>query len=940
MLRIFVGCTSVDLKRHRHAARRLIEKFDEHAVVMEDFGAQDGDATQVSLAELASADVYILLLAWRYGTIPAEETRSVTHLEYRAAKDAGMPRLIFLADPATERDDGPDALFPAAIRDDEHAAQVRAFREEVGHDRVAATFTTPESAALEVAVALHRFLRARAPNQPSPPVKLAPRAPEFVGRTSELADLCQRLRSGQSVGLSALVAGLGGIGKSALAAEALVALAAEPDAFPGGVTWVRCDGREGHDGLTWLYDQLLADWGAPLSSEQLAQTQTISREAEVELRERALQNCLRASTSVGQPLPPALVLLDNVEVGLPMARALDTLMSLGITALVTARHQPSVARLAVVRLDVLDPTAAVQLFTERYREKGGAWDDARDSDAAATIVERLGWLPLAIELQAARAALRGMSVTQVSSDLARDRSQGLLGDPLDATRNMRYSFAQSLRTLTPLQCIRFAALGLPGGSDWPRSVIVRLLASIQENTASGAPNEEPSASELAAAQADLDLLAALSLIYPVEGRIRLHPLLRDYAHELWQDKPHETQAQGLSSLLAGIFDLVTTHRGDFAALTIEIELIVSAIAQAYSGRIALHRLITIVNSLTNYVIFGGQWHLGSHLFHWQLEICREMGDRSGEGTTLNNLGELARRLGHPEQAKHYYEQALVIAREVDNRSSEGATLNNLGSLAKLLGQPEQAQRYFEESLIISRTLKDLSNECSILNNLGLLLRSLGQPEEARTCYEQALAISRTLGDLNGEGSILNNLGRLASDNGQLEEAQRYYGQAFAIHHEIGNHAWEAANLNNLGQIAYKLGRLEEARQYYEQALVNAKDVGYREVEGGILNNLGQLALKVGHMEEAERYFEQALIIRREVGDRSGEARTLSNLGGLSYIQGQSEQAREYIEQALAIAQEIGEVELVRVFTRNVAYFESHKMPDGDIPDEYSDKLPE
>ena len=49
MLRIFVGCTSVDLRAHRHAARRLIEKFDEHAVVMEDFGAQDGDATQVSL---------------------------------------------------------------------------------------------------------------------------------------------------------------------------------------------------------------------------------------------------------------------------------------------------------------------------------------------------------------------------------------------------------------------------------------------------------------------------------------------------------------------------------------------------------------------------------------------------------------------------------------------------------------------------------------------------------------------------------------------------------------------------------------------------------------------------------------------------------------------------------------------------------------------------
>ncbi len=458
MLRIFVGCTSRDLEKHRDAVRHLVDMFDEHPVVMGDFGARDGDATDVSLEKVRSCNIYVLLLGWRYGTIPADETLSVTHLEYRAAKDAGMARLIFLADPATEADVGPTALFPAAVRDEEHSAQLHDFRAEVAHDHVAAFFTTPDNAAALVAAALHHLIPSILPPGPYPPNKLPPRAPGFVGRGNELQKLCKDLRAGQSVGLSALVAGLGGIGKSALAAEALATLAADPDAFPGGVTWARCDGREGHDGLTWLYDQLLADWGAPLSSEQLAQAQTVSREAEVELRERALQNCLRASISVGQPPSRALVLLDNVEVGLPLARALDSLMSLGITALVTARHILSGPRLTVVRLDVLDPPAAAQLFAERYRAQGGSWDDTHDRDATAIVVERLGWLPLAIELQAARAALRGMSVDQLSADLARDRSQGLLGDPLDATRTLRYSFDQSLRTLTPLQCTRFAAL--------------------------------------------------------------------------------------------------------------------------------------------------------------------------------------------------------------------------------------------------------------------------------------------------------------------------------------------------------------------------------------------------------------------------------------------------------------------------------------------------
>jgi tetratricopeptide (TPR) repeat protein len=713
MLRIFVGCTSVDLKAHRQAARRLIEKFDEHAVVMEDFGAQNGDATQVSLAELASADVYILLLAWRYGTIPTnppDETLSVTHLEYRAAKAAEMPRLIFLADPATEKDDGPGAIFPATVRDEEHTEQMLDFRKEVGDDRVAAFFTTPESAALEVAAALHRFLREREPTRLRPPFKLASRAPEFVGRTSELADLCQRLRTGQSVGLSALVAGLGGIGKSALAAEALARLAAEPDAFPGGVTWVRCDGREGLPGLAWLYDQLLADWGSPLAPEQLAQAQVAGLEAEVELRERALQAHLRDAA-------PALALLDNVEVGLPLARALDTLSALHITALVTARHTPTVSRLVVVRLDVLDPSAATQLFAERYREKGGEWDEVRDGSSAAAIVERLGWLPLAIELQAARAALRQVSVAQLNADLDRDRSQGLLGDPLDATRDLRYSFAQSLRTLSSLQRTRFAALGLPGGPDWPRSVIERLLAGIsaQDEVASDNPTEnteaEPLASEMASAQADLDLLVALSLasLLP-EGRLRLHPLLREYAHERWQSEPAATQAEGLRALLAGIRQLVTEQRRDFAALAREEELIVAALDLAQAGQAMPRQVIGVVISLVDYLNLSGRWRPGMRMFTWQLSACQQVRDRLTEGAILNNLGYLTIYLGQQEQAQRYFEQALFIAREVGDRSGEGTTLNNLGYLTDNLGQKAEAHDYYEQALFIAREVGDRNGE--------------------------------------------------------------------------------------------------------------------------------------------------------------------------------------------------------------------------------------
>jgi tetratricopeptide (TPR) repeat protein len=785
MLRIFLSCTSVDLKQHRAAVRRIVDAFDEHPVVMEDFGARDGDATQVSLERVLSCDVYVLLLGWRYGSIPTDETLSVTHLEYRAAKEHGMPRLIFLADPDTEADREAGAVFPAAVRDAQHATQLRTFREEVSHDRVVATFTTPDNAAAVVAPALHHLLHSVMWHGPRPPYKLAPRAPEFVGRERELWELCERLRSGQSVGLSALIAGLAGVGKSALAAEALATLSQDQEAFPGGITYVRCDEREGFPGLAWLYDQLLADWDAALAPEQLAQVQIRAQgagpEAEVELRERALQVRLQApASSAGVlPLPPALVLLDNVEVTFPLARVLDVLSSLGITALVTARHAPSVARLQLFPLDVLDEPAAIQLFAERYRAQGGAWDEARDTEATATIVERLGWLPLAIELQAARTAMRQTPVAQVSSDLARDQSMRLLGDPLDSRRTMRYSFEQSLKTLTLLQRTRFAALGLPEGPDWPHAVIELLLAGISEQ-------DDPSSSALASAQSDLDRFMALSLVtLPPDGRVRLHPLLRKYALELWQAESADTQTRGLHALLAGIHDMVTEYQHDFVGLAREEEMVVAALNTAQARHTALRWVIRVVNALNEYLTLGGHWRLGMQMGQWQLVAKRKVGDHSGEGITLNNLGYLADSLGQKDEARSYYQQALVIYRQIGDRAAQGAILNNLGGLTNSLGQKDEARSYFEQALAAKREVGNRASEGITLNNLGSLADDLGQKEEARAYFEQALAIYRQMGDRAAEGIMLNNLGSLSNDLVQKAEARSYYQQALALFQEVG-----------------------------------------------------------------------------------------------------------------------------------------------------------
>jgi Domain of unknown function (DUF4062) len=46
------------------------------------------------LDDVRSADIYVGVLAWRYGFVPAGGHTSITELEYRAAGEAGIPRRL------------------------------------------------------------------------------------------------------------------------------------------------------------------------------------------------------------------------------------------------------------------------------------------------------------------------------------------------------------------------------------------------------------------------------------------------------------------------------------------------------------------------------------------------------------------------------------------------------------------------------------------------------------------------------------------------------------------------------------------------------------------------------------------------------------------------------------------------------------------------------
>jgi tetratricopeptide (TPR) repeat protein len=199
------------------AAQDAVARAGDAVSDMAYFPARSEKPAQVCREVVASADVYVLIVGFRYGSpVRDRPEMSYTELEHETAEQRGIPRLVFLLGEDTE---GPAAMFS----DLEHGARQHAFRARLAASGVtAATVTAPaqlETALLQALTALPRPPQPAAPAATGRRVWTVPaRLRGFTGRVELLAELESTLHSSGSPVVHVLT-GMGGIGKTSTAIE-------------------------------------------------------------------------------------------------------------------------------------------------------------------------------------------------------------------------------------------------------------------------------------------------------------------------------------------------------------------------------------------------------------------------------------------------------------------------------------------------------------------------------------------------------------------------------------------------------------------------------------------------------------------------------------------------------------------------------------------------
>lgn len=546
------------------------------------------------------------------------------------------------------------------------------------------------------------------------------------------------------VSQKAVISGPGGLGKTAMALEYAYQNA---DEYPGGVYWLQAEAGLGQAVFELAARMKIDGFDCGIRDDQ---------------GEKEALQCFQNHINREEK---NLVILDNLE-DRQQAGVISPRQS---HLLITTRIPDLPMEPILLSRPPQDQAEDIFLAYAKIEEKDRA---PETMEAAGNICERVGNLPLALEILGRLAAREGIVRLSQRLDgfLDRQAETDLRGET-------------SIRTVLGLTDGRY-------GGFW----INRLVRKTVPYLAYLAPDDISSdilalamKKKKAKAQKALEALRSYSVVErKTEGGFSIHRLTQEAARvEDKGDEAGEKTAGVFTAIVENVLEegkykegyFLIPHLGHLAGLAREDT--------------PLDHFPSASLVSTWLYLF---WKTGIYSISEEFErsILNRVGHEKGQehqdyATRLNNLAMIVNEQGRYEEAEELYQQVMDLLKPTrgENHPHFASLLNNLAGVVEEQGRYQEAEELYKQALEVDeKTIgKEHPDYANHLNNLAGVVRAQGRYEEAEGLYRQALKIDeRTIGKDHPDYAIdLNNLGMLVEDQGRLDEAEELYRQAIDIY---------------------------------------------------------------------------------------------------------------------------------------------------------------
>ena len=478
----------------------------------------------------------------------------------------------------------------------------------------------------------------------------------------------------------------------------------------------------------------------------------------------AISEALNATQGPGEPIEdalyralegdPTLVVLDNLEhlpgAGQVVARLMERVETVSVLA--TSRHPLYLQAEHRFSVGALPEADAACLFETRARARIPDFKVAAEERRTLMgICRRLGGLPLAIELAAARVGV--LDLPGLAARL--DDALALLGpgprDVPDRQRTLRATLDWSFQLLVEDERAAFVAFGaFAGGATLEAAEAV-----------TGAPLPV------------LEALVDKSLLTAAGGRVSLLEPVRQYVAVRVPESVRARHFDHYLALAERTRDEVWV-RGRASAAFQELHRERDNLRAALAWALGSARAVTLVGALDRYWWFaqaleeGRRWferalaaadgqaatadvarallgwasicpdlsHRGNELVSEALELFRQLGDDQGIAAALLRLSGQVNLTGDQRTAFALAEQAVEHARAAGDRVLTGFALARLGTTT---GNIKHATALLEQGLEILREADAHDRIAGVMSTIAFQAMRHEAYEEARRLLDEALS---------------------------------------------------------------------------------------------------------------------------------------------------------------------------------------------------------
>ncbi|MFI9331210.1 hypothetical protein ACIGZJ_27210 [Kitasatospora sp. NPDC052868] len=667
-----------------------------------------------------------------------------------------------------------------------------------------------------------------APAQLPIPQQLPPAPVRLLGRTREMQGLDALLGVPPwEGGLTIVLSGPAGVGKSALATSWMRRLASR---FPDGLLYadLRAHTLDEPAQLTEVLGGFLRAMGVASVPLPLAEIVALWRST---ASKRHIALLLDSALSAAQVRP----LLPGSDSSLAVVTSRARLTGLGIDG---ASFHP---------VGLLDRESATAILSARI----GADRVAAEQTAADQVIARCAGLPLAVCLAGARMAARPNQALAVTADaLARE------SDRLDA---LRIDGETAVRSVLDASCRDLA--------DGPAR-LYRLLGLLPLPDICSATAGAAAGVGIGDADRLLDSLAEVHLLQDLgSGRYGFHDLVRLHARTwaLETDPPElrhaalrrvlewylaaATQAEALISPshrnLARDYQEPPTGLPDFADES-------QALAWLDSER---GHLMAMLRGGAATEFPSGVWQLVDAMWPLFLRLrphdlwieaheigiaaARRAGDRQGELRMLTSGGHGLRNASRPTDAADWFSEALVLAQDIGDLRAEADAHHGLGHARQASGRLDQAADAFRHALELRESLGYLRGAALARLSLGEVMLAGDRHDDAVHLFRQTHQQLYALPDRYEAARAMAWLGRAHAAAHENSSAEECFGNALAEFRQLGSRHWEARTLELMGELAEQRDCPTDALTRYGQSLVIYQSLGALDV-GRLVDRIDNL----------------------------------------------------------------------------------------------------